>query len=97
MLVKAGISLAGQIIGLFGARGKATQEALKARQESMQRTWTDEFITVVWFSPLLVAWVEPDRATAWIDAVLGQNPEYVAIVASITAAVFGLGKIGVSK
>lgn len=94
MLVKAGIGLVGQIVGLFGERGKASQEALRARQEAMGRTWTDEFITLVWFSPLVVAWFNPDAATQWINAVLGQNPEYVAIVAGITAAVFGLGKLG---
>jgi hypothetical protein len=92
MIVSGVAGLIGQVIGLFGARGKATQEQLKARVESMGRSWTDEFIAVVWFSPLVAAWFSPERANEWIAAVTS-NVEYFAMVGAITAAVFGLGKL----
>ena len=89
--------LVGQVIGLFGAKGKARQQAISNRISAMERSLTDEFIAVVWFSPMVVCWFSPERATAWIDAVTKNNPEYFAMLAAITAAVFGLGKINGRK
>ena len=34
------------------AKGKAKQAALAARVSAMERSWTDELIAVIWFSPL---------------------------------------------
>ncbi len=93
MLVKLLGSLLGSLIGLAGDWGKNKQAALMTRLSNMQRSWTDEFITVVYFSPLLVAWFAPERAGAWVQMVQSLPQEYNAVLAGITAAVFGLGKI----
>ena len=97
MIVEAGINLVGQVIGLFGAKGKATQEDIKARVANMERSWTDEFIAVYWFGPDFIGWFDP----AWaLQIKAGQvaEPEVLAIQVAITAAVFGLGKLnGKSK
>ena len=92
MIATGILNLFGQVIGIFGARGKANQEALKAVAENMPRSWTDEVIVVVWFSPLLVAWFNEQAAMNWITAVFA-NGEYSALLIGITAAVFGLGKL----
>jgi len=97
MIAKLAFELLGQVVGVFGERGKARQEWLVERASALQRSGTDEIITVVWFSPAVVAWFSPDRANAWIDTILGGNPEYVYIVSAITAAVFGLGKVNGRK
>lgn len=97
MFATAAVGLVGQVIGLFGSKGKATQESLKVRVASMERSWTDEVIVVIWFSPLVVGWFNAQAATDWIAAVFA-NDEYSALLFAITAAVFGLGKInGASK
>jgi hypothetical protein len=93
VLANLAVGVIGQVIGLFGERGKAQQEALKARVEAMQRSGTDEIITAVWFSPAVVAWFSPERAEAWIERIFNTSPEYTALLIGITAAVFGLGKI----
>jgi len=96
MIVGGIINLLGQAIGLFGAKGEAKQEALAVRVSGMERSWTDEFIAVVWFSPLVVAWFNPARADAWIASVTG-NLEYFGMLAGITMAVFGIGKLNGRK
>ena len=97
MLVTMAGQLLGQAIGLFGAKGKASQENIKARMSAMKRSWTDEFLVVVYFSPLVVGWVSPERAMAWL-AMVGEMPDsYMAILFAITGAVFGLGKMGGKK
>ena len=93
MLANLTAGLVGQVIGLFGEKGRATQAALKARVEAMGRSWTDEIITLVWFSPAIVAWFSPDKAGEWIERIFNTSPEYTALLIGITAAVFGLGKI----
>jgi len=95
-LISVVAGLAGQIIGLFGSKGKAQQQALKTRVANMKRSWTDELVALVWFSPMMMAWISPDRATAWIDTATA-DPEYYALLVGITAAVFGLGKINGRK
>jgi len=62
----------------------------------MKRSWTDEIIALVWFSPMMVAWISPDNAKAWIGTVTA-DPEYYGMLVLITAAVFGLGKINGRK
>ncbi len=93
MLASLAVGVVGQIIGLFGEKGKASQEAMKARVEQMGRSGTDEMITAVWFSPLVVMWFAPERAEVWIQTAFNTSPEYSALLIGITAAVFGLGKI----
>jgi len=93
MIVQGAIGLAAQVIGLFGQRGKATQEAIQARIANMERSWTDEFIVVIFFSPLVVMWFSPERANAWVENIDKMPEWYVAMVAGIVSAVFGLGKL----
>ena len=96
MIASLVANLLGQVVGLFGQKGKAAQDALAARVSNMERSWTDEFITAVWFSPLLVSWVNPEKANEWIATVFA-NKEYSALLMGITAAVFGLGKLNGRK
>ncbi len=92
MIVSMLGGLAGQVIGLFGQKGKASQENIKARMDNMKRSWTDEFIAVYWFSPSIMAWFNPEKAELMITVMMS-NTEMVAIQVAITAAVFGLGKV----
>ena len=92
-MINLAAEILGQVIGLFGDKGKATQESLKARVENMQRSWTDEFITAFWFLPMLVGWFNPEAAATWIRMVFSTSPEYSGLLIGITVAVFGLGKI----
>ena len=93
LMAKLGMGLAGNVIGIFSENGKAKAAETASRIESMGRSWTDEFIVIVFFSPIIVNWFAPERATAWF-ASLDTAPEwYTALVIGITAAVFGLGKI----
>jgi len=95
-MINLAAGLLGQVIGLFGAKGKATQENIKTRVSAMERSWTDEFIAAVWFSPLLVAWFNPVLSDAWIASVT-KNTEYFGMIVLITGAVFGLGKMNGRK
>lgn len=92
MIVKGAIALAGQVIGLFGERGKATQEAIARARDNMARSWTDEFIALYWFGPSFVGWFNPERSIE-IQAAMTAQPDVLAIQIAITAAVFGLGKL----
>jgi len=92
MIATGILNLFGQVIGLFGQAGKAKQAALATIAENMPRSWTDEFIVIVWFSAPMVAWFDAEAAQNWIAAVSG-NGDYFALLTGITAAVFGLGKI----
>jgi hypothetical protein len=59
-------------------------------QQQAQYSWKDELITVIWFSPLIVAWFEPERATEWVDWV-GKLPYFYQFgIFGIMAASFGL-------
>ena len=62
------------------------QEALRQAQYS----WKDEFITLIMFSPLVVAWFDSERAMEWIKFVTGLPIWYQIIIAGIVAASFGL-------
>ena len=59
-------------------------------QRQMQYSWKDEFITVVMFSPLVVAWFDKDRALSWVDFVSSLPHAYWYMLAGITFATFGL-------
>jgi len=53
-------------------------------------SWKDEFITLVWFTPLIVAWFDPDRALEWINFVTKLPPWYQLGMFGIITASFGL-------
>tara|TARA_R110002020_G_C16234081_1_gene768628 strand:- start:931 stop:1245 length:315 start_codon:yes stop_codon:yes gene_type:complete len=93
MIVKAGIDLAAAVIGLFGERGKDTQERIQQRIGAMERTWTDEFIVVIFFAPLVVSWFSPERSNAWVANLEAMPEWYVYLLMAIVSAVFGLGKL----
>jgi hypothetical protein len=59
-------------------------------QKQAQYSWKDEFITLVWFAPLIMAWWDPIRAQAWIDFVSGLPYWYQIGMFGIIAASFGL-------
>ena len=59
-------------------------------QRNMKGSLKDEFIMLVWYSPLVVAWFFPEEATAWI-AFVSDLPAWWAFGAfGIMAATFGL-------
>jgi hypothetical protein len=58
--------------------------------EQAKHSWKDEFITLVWFAPLIVAWFEQERAMQWIDFVSGLPLFYQIGMFGIIAASFGL-------
>ena len=96
MIVSGVLTLLSSALGIFGQKGKAAQERITTRISAMERSWTDEVIAAVWFSPLIVSWFSPDRATSWIQTVT-QDAEYYGMLVGITAAVFGLGKMNGRK
>ena len=59
-------------------------------QENAKYSWKDEFITLIWFTPLIVAWFEPEKAMRWIDFVSGLPYWYQIGMFGIIAASFGL-------
>ena len=59
-------------------------------QRQSQYSWKDEFITLVRYSPLVVAWFEPEKAMKWIDFVQGLPYFYQMGMFGIMAATFGL-------
>jgi len=93
MIVSAGMSILSQVIGLFGEKGKAAKADVQARVAAMGRSWTDEFLVVIWFSPIVMLWISPERATSYITNLTAMPEWYVGIIYLITGAVFGLGKL----
>lgn len=70
------------------AQAEADWDVIAQRQA--QYSWKDEFITFVWFAPLVVAWWEPERAQEWVDFV-GELPVWYQFgMFGIMAASFGL-------
>lgn len=59
-------------------------------QRQAQYSWKDEFITFVWFAPLIVAWWEPEKAKQWVEFVSGLPYWYQFGMFGILAASFGL-------
>lgn len=62
---------------------------LEAQRQS-QYSWKDEMITIVWFSPLVMAWWDQDRAMAWVGFVDQLPLWYQFGMFGIMAASFGL-------
>lgn len=61
-----------------------------AAQRQAQYSWKDEFITFVWFAPLIVAWFDPEKAQDWVDFVTQLPVWYQFGMFGIIAASFGL-------
>jgi hypothetical protein len=61
-------------------------EALRQAQYS----WKDEFITLIWYFPLIVFWFDPKKAQEWITFVGNVPGWYQAGMFGILAASFGL-------
>jgi hypothetical protein len=59
-------------------------------QKQAQYSWKDEFITVIWFSPLIVAWFDEDKALAWVNFAQEMPYWYQIGMFGIIAASFGL-------
>lgn len=58
--------------------------------EQAKHSWKDEFITLVWFAPLIVAWFEQEKAMEWIRFVQQLPLFYQIGLFGIIAASFGL-------
>lgn len=58
--------------------------------EAARFSWKDEFITIVWFSPLVVAWFDQERAMAWVKFVTELPYWWQFGGFGIVAASFGL-------
>lgn len=61
-------------------------EAMKASRYS----WKDEIITIIWFSPLVVGWFDPEYALKWVKFVAEMPTWYQFGMFGIIAATFGL-------
>ena len=59
-------------------------------QKAARYSWKDEFITIVWFAPLIMAWFDPTAAMAWVAFVSGLPYWYQFGMFGIIAASFGL-------
>ena len=70
------------------AKAEADWDLVAQRQA--QYSWKDEFITFVWFAPLIVAWWEPDKAQEWVQFVSELPYFYQFGMFGIIAASFGL-------
>ena len=93
MIWQAGIGLIGQVIGLFGERGKAKQQALTAVAQNFQRTWVDELIVLYWFFPSVLAYLGYTESLDTQIEMLSSSGPLMEIQIGISAAVFGLNKL----
>lgn len=59
-------------------------------QQQAQYSWKDELITVIWFSPLIIVWFEPERADQWVKWVSELPYFYQFGIFGIMSASFGL-------
>lgn len=59
-------------------------------QKAARYSWKDEFITIVWFSPLIMAWFDEERALKWIQFAAKMPYWYQFGMFGIIAASFGL-------
>ena len=59
-------------------------------QKAARHSWKDEFITIIWFAPLIVAWWYPEKAQAWVDFVVQLPYFYQFGMFGIISASFGL-------
>lgn len=69
---------------------KGEQDWDNKAMEASKFSWKDEFITIIWFSPLIVAWFDEDKAMNWIDFVSGLPSYWWFGAFGMIAASFGL-------
>lgn len=74
----------------FMAQAKAEADWDQTALTQAQYSWKDEFILVVIYSPLIVAWFDPQRAQAWVDWVTQLPTWYQLFMAGILCASYGL-------
>lgn len=55
-----------------------------------ETSWKDEFITLIIFSPLIIAWFDQPRALQWVQFVQELPFFYQVFMAGIICASFGL-------
>jgi hypothetical protein len=55
-----------------------------------ESSWKDELITIIIFSPLIVAWFDQERAMAWVEFVKELPVFYQIFMSGIICASFGL-------
>jgi hypothetical protein len=72
------------------ALAKGEQDWDLEAQKAARYSWKDEFITIVWFAPLIMAWWDEERATKWIAFAEGMPYWYQFGMFGIIAASFGL-------
>jgi hypothetical protein len=97
MIVKGGLALLGQLIGIFGEQGKAKAKALETLAANMARTWVDEIIALYWFGPSLLDYMGITGPLIRQMAMIGDGSMLFQTQVGITAAVFGLGKLATPK
>lgn len=73
---------------MYQARGETEWD--NQAMEASKYSWKDELITLIWFSPLVVAWFYPERALQWITFVGALPVFYQIIMFGIVSASFGL-------
>jgi hypothetical protein len=93
MFATAAVGLLGQIIGIFGEKGKAKQEALATFSANMQRSLVDEFLIVYWFLPSFLDWFGYGQPLASQIAMIDADGFLFEAQITISASVFGLGKL----
>lgn len=59
-------------------------------QKQARYSWKDEFITIIWFAPLIAAWFDEERALRWVQFVQELPMWYQFGMFGIIAASFGL-------
>lgn len=59
-------------------------------QRQARYSWKDEFITIIWFAPLIAAWFDEDKAMRWVAFVAELPYWYQFGMFGIIAASFGL-------
>jgi len=59
-------------------------------QKAARYSWKDEFITIIWFAPLIMAWWDEERALRWVNFVSAMPYWYQFGMFGIMAASFGL-------
>lgn len=72
------------------ALAKGEQDWDIEAQKAARYSWKDEFITVIWFAPLIAAWFDEDKARSWIAFAQEMPYWYQFGMFGIIAASFGL-------
>lgn len=97
MILDAVLGLVKNGLGFLFETQKAKHELRLKRMEAgisaMQSSWTDEFLVLVWSSPLIVGWFSPELAKAWFEVFKNAPNWYQVGWISITGAVFAVPKL----